>query len=363
MKLSVKTGVKVLVVAILSLAAGGTVWYECQPRLVCVEPSVVREAIPIKRDQTFFEHTYIVHNRSLRTVILDGVKSSCACQSVEVPDPVIPPFGEGKITARFNVARNAAGARHAESLVFANKRSLPVLRLKMTYSFELGVWAYPEQIELGRVVSGKPVEFEILVRQAKAAEGNAEIFSRGDAEARRGEAGHGAEDAAGSRIHIGGVEGKGMTFEVQDARDNDALTEQKITGRFVNQAGAGYHEQAVVIKTDHPDYPVLTVPVRWESVAELNFTPTVLHFGVMGTASASSRTVTLIAESGPLHVRRAEVSGDGFRLEARNQTATNRVEFLIGANAGTVPGVYKGRLTVETEDGKACRAELIAIVE
>jgi len=347
MKLSVKTGVKVLVVAILSLAAGGTVWYECQPRLVCVEPSVVREAIPIKRDQTFFEHTYIVHNRSLRTVILDGVKSSCACQSVEVPDPVIPPFGEGKITARFNVARNAAGARHAESLVFANKRSLPVLRLKMTYSFELGVWAYPEQIELGRVVSGKPVEFMIHVRQAKA----------------EGRPAHAVRSVAADGVSFEVLPVRSGLSPEDAASDNAALLGQKIIGRFANDFKAGYHDKAVTLRTDHPDYPVLTVPVRWESVAELDFTPTVLHFGVMEQASSASRGITLIAESEPLKIRQVAVSGDGFRLESQKQIASNRVEFVVGTDAGAVPGIRKGRLTVETEDGKACRAELIAIVE
>jgi hypothetical protein len=317
--------IKLGVATILFLAAGGGVWYACQPRLVCDEPSVVREAIPIKKNQTFFEHTYRIYNRSLRTITLDGVKSSCACQSVEVPNPVIPPFGEGKIVARFKIARNAAGVRHAESLVFADKRPDPVLRLQMTFSFELGVWIYPEQIDLGRVVRGKPVEFTIHVRQAKV---------------------------DGRKAHaVRSVDADGISFEIQSVReglpsedaasDNADLLDQKIIGRFSNDFKAGYHDKTVTIRTDHTDYPVITVPVRWESVVELNFTPTVLHFGVMGTASASSRTVTLISESEPLLVRQAAVSGDGFRLESRNQTATNRVEFVIGANAGTGPGVYK----------------------
>ena len=347
MKLFVKVGVKVLVAALLSLAAGGAVWYACKPRLVCDEPYVVRESISIKKDQTFFEHTYILRNRSLRTIKLDSVKSSCTCQSVEVPDPVIPPFGEGKITARFKVARNAVGVRHAEALVFAAKRSAPMLRLQMTYSFELGVWAYPEQIDLGRIVIDKPVAFTIHVRQAKA---------------------------EGRQAHaVRSVDAEGISFEIHPIREglstdgavsgNATLLEQTVSGRFSNDFKAGYHDKTVTIQTDHPDYPVLTVPVRWESVVELSFTPTVLHFGIMAPASAATRSTTLIAESGPLQVRRAEVSGDGFRLESQKQIASNRVEFVVGTDAGTVPGIRKGRLTVETEDGKSCRSELMAIVE
>lgn len=335
------------VAAILFLAAGGSVWYACQPRLVCDEPSVVRKAISIKKDQTFFEHTYIVRNKSFRTVALEGVKSSCACQSVTVPDPVISPFGEGKITARFKVARNAAGTRHAESLVFANKRPAPVLRLRMSYSFELGVWAYPEQIDLGRVVVGKPVEFAIHFRQAKV---------------------------DGRKPHaLRSVDADGISFEVHPVReglstedaasDNAKLLDQLVVGHFSNDFKAGYHDKAVTLRTEHPDYPVLTVPVRWESLAELNFTPTTLHFGVMEPASSASRGITLIEESEPLNIRHAAVSGDGFRLESQNQIASNSVEFLVNASARTVPGVYRGRLAVELSDGKTCQCELMFVVE
>ena len=338
--------IKGCVAVILSLAAGGIVWHAYQPRLVCSESSVVRDAIPIKKDQTFFEHTYTVQNRSLQTVIIDGVKASCKCQGVTF-DRVIPPRAEVKITARFAVARNAAGEQHADFFVFANKRPDPLLRLQMLYSFELGVWAYPAQINLGRVVSGKPVEFAIHVRQEKGTKRK--------------------------RSAVQSVEAEGLSFQVLPVQDksspktatsNEAvLVEQKIIGKFENDFKAGYYERVVSIRTDHPDYPLLTIPVRWESVAELNFTPTTLHFGFMETAAKASRTITLISESEPLRVLQAEVSGDGFRLETQNQMATNRVEFVIGASSGTVPGVYKGQLTVKLSNGKECHAGLLFIRE
>jgi hypothetical protein len=330
--------ITITICAALTLAAGG-VTFLCRPRLACGEPSPERMGIPIAKEQTHFEHVYTLRNRSLRTITLDGVKTSCSCQSVEVPDPVIPPLASRDITARFDVARNAAGVRNADFQIFANGRHEPVLRLQMAYSFELGVWAYPERVELGRVVGGRPVEFEILIRQAKAG------------------------DAAGRRSHIGGVEGKEMTFEVQDARDNDTLTEQKIIGRFVNQAGAGYHERAVAIKTDHPEYPELTVPVRWESVAEWSFTPSSLHFGVMETGDKATRTVTLVSESGKLAVRRADVSGGGFRLASQKQTAPDKVAFVIEAEADAAQGLRQGKLTATLEDGSEARAGLVFVAE
>lgn len=308
---------------------------------------------------THFEHVYTLRNRSLRTIRLDSTKVSCACQSVAVPDPVIPPFSSRDITARFDIARNAAGVRNADLQIFANGRRESVLRLQMAYSFELGVWAYPERVDLGRVVGGKPVEFEVWVRQAKTEGGDTEIFSRGDAKARR-DAGHGE---AGSRIRIVGVEGKGMTFEVQDAQDNDALVEQRIVGRFVNQAKAGGHENWVVIKTDHPEYPELTVPVRWESVTEWSFTPSALHFGVMTAGDMATRTITLISETGKLDVRQADVSGDGFRLELQEQTAPDKMVCVVVAEAGAALGLRQGKLTVTPVDGSEARAGVMFVEE
>lgn len=338
--------IKVCVAGILSLAAGGIVWSAYQPRLVCSESSVVRKAIPLIKDQTFFEYTYTVQNNNLQTVTIDGVKSSCNCLSV-TSDHVIPPRTEGRITARFAVVRNVAGERHADFFVFANKRPDPLLRLQMTYSFELGVWAYPDQIDLGRVVSGKFVEFVIHVRQEK-------VVKR-------------------KTSGVQSVEAEGIAFEVLPVQDKSSpktataddavLSEQRIIGKFANNFKVGYYDRVVSIRTDHPEYPLLTVPVRWESVAELNFTPTTLHFGFMETAAKASRSVTLISESESIRVLQAEVSGDGFRLEAQNQIATNKVEFLIGASAGTVPGVYKGQLTVKLSNGKACHAGLLFIRE
>ncbi len=342
-----KTMGKVGVAVILSLTTGGFVYHAYQPRLVCDESSVVMNAIPIKKDQTFYEHTYKIYNRSLQTITLDGVKSSCNCQSVTVSDPIIPPHAEGTVIARFTVARNAAGVRHADFLVFANNRPDPMLRLQMAYSFELGVWTYPEQINLGRIVSGEPVEFSIQVRQEKVTDRK--------------------------RTSVESAAAEGIALEVlprqcdvapEKATSGDAvLVEQNIIGRFVNDFKAGYHDRTVTIHTDHPDYPILSVPVRWESVAELNFTPTTLHFGIMETASTSSRIITLISESEPIRVLQAKISGDGFRLESQNQTTANRVDFLIEACAGTVPGVYKGQLAIQLSKGKECQAGLIFIVE
>ena len=352
--------IKLGVAGMLSFATGGTVWYACQIRLVCDEASTERLGIPIAKDQMHFEHVYTLRNRSLRTIRLDGVKFSCNCQSVEVPDPVFPPFSSRDITVRFDVARNAAGVRNADSLVFANGRREPVLRLQMAYSFELGVWAYPERVDLGRVVNGNPAEFEVWVRQAKAEGRSTEIFSRGDTEARRGEAGHGT---ARSRIRIVGVEGKGMTFDVQGTQDNDLLTEQRIVGRFVNQAKAGYHERVVTIMTDHPEYPELTVPVRWESVTEWSFSPSALHFGVLTAGEKATRTVTLISETGKLDFLRADVSGDGFRLTSQEQTAPDRMAFAVVAEASAALGLCKGKLTVTLADGSEARAALMFVAE
>jgi hypothetical protein len=331
---------------VLSLVAGGVVYHAYQPRLVGANSSAVIDVISIKKDQAFYEHTFKIYNRSLQTITLDGVKASCKCQGVSF-DRVIAPRAEGNIKARFAVERNVVGERHAEFFVFANKRPDPLLRLQMTYSFELGVWAYPEQIDLGRVVSGKPIEFAIHVRQEKGTKRK--------------------------RSTVQSVEAEGISFEVlpvkdyaslEDAKpDNAALLEQKIIGRFANEFKVGYHTKVVSIHTDHQEYPLLIVPVRWESVAELNFTPTTLHFGIMETAAKASRAFTLISESEPIRGLQAEVFGDGFRLENQNQIATNRAEFLIGACAGTVPGVYKGQLTVKLSNGKECHAGLLFIKE
>lgn len=149
-----RTVIKIVVATIVAVATSGGVWYAWQPRLVCDEPVVVRKAMPIAKEQRFFEHTYLLRNRSFKKMKLDSVKSSCTCQSLEVSNSVIPPWGTCKIIARFNVERNVAGLRHAETLVFANQRPYPILRLQMQYSFELGMWLYPEQVELGRIVIG-----------------------------------------------------------------------------------------------------------------------------------------------------------------------------------------------------------------
>ncbi|MDR3074017.1 MAG: DUF1573 domain-containing protein [Deltaproteobacteria bacterium] len=341
----------------LALMTAGGLAFLCHPRLACDEPSATRFNIPVAKDQTRFEHVYTLRNRSLRTIRLDGVKTSCNCQSVKAPDPVIPPFSSREVTARFDVARSAAGVRNADFLVFANGRREPALRLRMAYSFELGVWAYPGRIELGRVVNGKPVEFEVWVRQAKTGERG--DFSREGAKTRRESAG----DAAGGRIRIAGVEGKGMEFEVREAREEGELAEQKITGRFVNRESAGYHERTAVIKTDHPEYPELAVPVRWESVAEWSFTPSALHFGFMAAGDRAARTITLVSETGRLDVREAEVSGDGFRLASRAQAAPDKVAFVVEAAADAAKGLRQGRLTARLEGGGEARAALVFAAE
>ena len=340
------TRIKVGVATVLSLLIGWCLYYSNQPMLTCRAPFVVRDAIPVKKDQAVFEHTYTIYNRSLQTVTIDDVKASCNCQSV-TSDRVIPPRSKGEVKATFAVARNMVGETHAEFLVFANKLGKPILRLQMTYSFELGVWSYPEQIDLGRVVNGNPVEFEISVRQEKVAKRSPALVQSID-----------AEDIF---FDVLPIEDEPSSKNTQSG--GATLLSQKIIGRFTNDFKVGYHDRVVSIHVGHPDYPLLAVPVRWESVAEQNFSPSTLHFGFMEAASKSSRTITLISEADPLHVQHATVSGDGFRLESQNQIASNRVAFVIEASTGTAPGLYKGQLTVRLATGKDCQAGLMTIVE
>ena len=335
--------IKVCVAVLLTLAIGGYIWYAYQPRLVCKESSVVRDAIPIARDQTTFEHIYTVHNKSLQTITIDDIKSSCNCQSVTF-DRVIPPRSTGEVKATFAVARNAVGRIRADFLVLANTNKLdkPLLHLQMTYSFELGVWAHPAQINLGRVVSGKSAEFTINVRQEKV-------------EGRKA-------------WQVESVETEGIAFEVLPVQDelsseNASLLSQKVIGRFTNDFSTGFYGRDVSVHVDHPDYPLLRIPVRWESVAELSFAPTTLHFWIMEAGSKTSRAITLISASEQLNVQHAEVSGEGFRLESRSQIAPNRVQFMIEAHAGTAAGVSKGQLKVTLPDGTEHQAGLLFIVE
>lgn len=365
---------KVLVAVLLAGSVGGGIYWAYLPRLTCPTPAVVRDAIAITNNQTVFEYTYTVRNPSLQTIAVDGVKGSCNCLRVDY-DRVIPPRGTGQVKAFFKVVRNMVGRRLADFVIFANQRPTPLLRLQMTYSFELGMWMYPEQIDLGRVVMGQPVTFTLNVRQ-EGMEGR-------------------------TRKDVVSVTGEGIAFEVMpfDAtpagKDVPAgegiLVNQRVVGTLTNTTTKGYHHREVRIQTSHPDYPTLIVPVRWESVSNLNFTPSTVHFGFMEAGAKAQRSITLIAESGEVQVLQAAVSGDGFRLESQRQVFTNRVAFAVEAKVGVagrnamecagneqemagllsgdatrtsaLPGVRKGKLKVELVTGETCEAGLLFVVE
>ncbi len=110
------------------------------------------------REGDTIQHTFLVRNRSLQTVHVDSMSSSCGCTVPKLDWDTIGPFEKRSVSATIDLTgRN--GPVESEIL----------LRLSKTETVTLGFEGYviddsPDQIDLGEFKRGEQVSREFLLR-------------------------------------------------------------------------------------------------------------------------------------------------------------------------------------------------------
>jgi hypothetical protein len=117
------------------------------PRIVCDEPVY---DFGERENTEVVEHHYLVRNEGDLSLEIRGVRASCGCTAVKPEDSVVPPGGQTKIQARFDL-RGRRGTQIKTITVQSNDPNTPNLNLQIRGNAAPGLHVQPSTLFFGRV--------------------------------------------------------------------------------------------------------------------------------------------------------------------------------------------------------------------
>ncbi len=97
-------------------------------------------------------------------LVVEAVKTSCACTRSTKPEVPIPPGGKGTIELQFRAEATGAGFLSQNALVKTNDPHFPVIRLRVGGSPNQGAYVIPRDADLGEIAIGESKSVLLFVR-------------------------------------------------------------------------------------------------------------------------------------------------------------------------------------------------------
>lgn len=199
------------------------------PKIVCDEPSY---DFGERDNNGFVEHNYVVRNAGTLSLEIREVRASCGCTAVKPSVDVVPPGGEAQVQARFDL-RGRTGYQQKAIFVTSNDPETPTLTLTLKGTATQPLRAEPSTIFFGQLGPDglRSRDFEV-------------ISTRGP-------------------IQIENVRSDQAAIQVTPlpAADDADGTRHRFNVTLANDLPPGQLNGVVIIKTDLPDTPELTVSV------------------------------------------------------------------------------------------------------
>jgi hypothetical protein len=243
------------------------------PRLVCEAPEFRFGQADSTRT---IEHTFVLRNLGDADLAIRAIRPDCGCTAVRADDLTVPPGGRTAIQARLSL-KGLKGALRKRLIVESNDPTMPLFTLVMEGEAVTGVDLRPERIALGAITldSNDVHGIDILFRTNRP-------------------------------IRILHLDVTSPFFAARQEAPAPGF-QHRVTVHAVPPFRPGPIQAALVILTDHPDFPRLEVPILGRAVADVYVTPEeiVLEAGAAGPEAARLLVVRSIRGQ-PFNVTRVE---------------------------------------------------------
>jgi hypothetical protein len=172
-------------------------------------------------------HDFIVENTGGATLLIEKVTTSCGCTTASYTKE-IPPGSKGKISIKANT-EGYAGSRFFKNItVYCNDPGQKEIRFRISGQVEKFVSIEPRNISLNGV-AGQKIQAVTTIRFERKYP-----FNIVESHAQKGE---------------------NIRFNLERKPDSCVLTVENML------AGKGSYVDRIILKTDHPAKPEITVPV------------------------------------------------------------------------------------------------------
>lgn len=238
------------------------------PRIHCDEPV---HDFGTADNRTSVEHTFILKNIGDTTLEISNTRAACGCTVANMSNRSVPPGGQTELTARLNLqGRN--GHQSKSITVMSNDPEQGNYVVTLTGNASQSISVSPERIMFGQVTPGQEATMSVDITSV-----GGQALTIGDIES----------DNAGIRVEKESTEGNVTRLKVSL---KSGLTPGAITSM-------------IRVKTDHPERPVIEIPVMGSLVGEIIYAPQ--EIVVPGSPASGPLTRYVVLRSG---------SGDSFEI-------------------------------------------------
>lgn len=206
-------------------------------------------------------------------LVVEAVKTSCACARSTRPENPIPPGGNGTIELQFRAAAGGAGSFSQNAIVKTNDPHFPVIALRVEGSSGQEAYIIPRHVDLDEIPLGESKSALLLVRSNADASDVAvrQVASLHDiAVAERCK-------PTDDLVHERWRESKRANCEGSGCKDSLV----RIIRVTVSSQGRnlGPFDDVISVFTNIADAEPLVVSIRGSFVPPVALSPTVLDFG------------------------------------------------------------------------------------
>lgn len=264
-------------------------------------------------------HLFRFHNRGGRDLRIESIKTSCGCTAAVLSDSLIPPGGQGTISATFDTGQ-FLGEKKKTVVVHTNDPGQAATTLTLQGEIRVEVAADPPQLYIGRLAYGKAVSRRV------------EVISNADVEITQVSNTHPSVRVRTEPLQRDGQQGKTLIVTV---------AEDAPLGRLNDQ---------ITVTTTSPKRPSVLIPVFGSVEGELVVRPPQVTFGVVPPGLDTTRRVTITNRSKtPVRINR--VTSTAGRVAAWLATVTEGVEYtlVVKVAADSQPGRIQGEVQVFTD--------------
>ncbi|HLA37947.1 MAG: hypothetical protein A3G87_07555 [Omnitrophica bacterium RIFCSPLOWO2_12_FULL_50_11] len=250
-------------------------------------------------------HHFLLKNAGEAELEIRKVRTSCGCTAAEPSQKVVPPGGEAYVEVTFD-SKNFVGRVTKTVMVDTNDPSEPTHTLTLEAFVLEEVVAEPSRLTLGQIRQGdgrnlkvevkSPTGMELKVSEAQSSSGALEITS--------------IERQAGGLYAI----------KLEVKKDSPA-------GRFGGD---------LVVHTNSPRQPIITIPFSGEVVSDASVFPTQLSFGLVRRGTEAVRQLLITFHNPGVRLVRVEVAGI-LPTEAQSASGGNPLQTERVQETGPLP--------------------------
>lgn len=249
------------------------------PHLVCDEPEFDFGLV----DQTSnVEHTFILKNTGTLTLEITRAQPSCGCTVADITQKEIPPGGESRISTRFSTA-GRTGPQHKTIVVMSNDPEQPQYTLTLKGEIGVALSAKPAQIIMPRVAPGDQPESEVIVESGDGTHFQVTSVSST------------SDELAAS---VSPIE-EGRSYRIKVALKHPL---------------EGAMNATLVVNTDHPKRPTLSIPVHFMVSRDMIVAPREITFEQPNDTAVSRFVLLRNADGAPVELDGVEPPGPGVEI-------------------------------------------------